>query len=438
MRLRTNFISVLTTLLAIVGVSFHVGPEMAKGWTGPPDHRDVKPLDNAGSSGESTHAGAPTTSPSAEPKEFEGEAAVLKLDVETQHRIGLKAEPVKAVALRPQITAYGAVEEDPAASYTLRAGYAGYLRSDENVAWPRLGQHIRARTRVASLHLRLSAMERLEIQSRRLEAQSEIDALKAELESARASFENKKNLNEHGKVVSDRAMEEAETMVRVEEVKLSAAQKRKSLFDQAAESESSDDDIPVLVEVEGNVVQLLAQPGEAVEAGQPLMRVARLDRLIARIDLPLGARPREIDTTASIILFSGEPSVLAGVLLGPASAVGNQTKGTSLLYGLTVPEGELLPGAPVQAVLFHGGHPRSGVLVPREALLRFAGSARVYIQTGEEEFEARDIVPQYPTPDGWFVLSGIKPGERIVTTGAQLMLSEQLKSQIELEEAAEE
>ncbi len=38
----------------------------------------------------------------------------------------------------------------------------------------------------------------------------------------------------------------------------------------------------------GQVVEVLAQPGEAVESGQTVLRLCRFDRLLAKVDLQPG------------------------------------------------------------------------------------------------------------------------------------------------------
>ena len=75
-----------------------------------------------------------------------------------------------------------------------------------------------------------------------------------------------------------------------------------------------------------------------------------------------------------------------------------------------------------------GGAP-SGVVVPRAALVRHAGLVFIYEQTGKEEFTRRPVTLEQPVPAGWFTGTGLKPGVSIVISGAQTLLSEELKGQ---------
>src|SRR4051794_26897519 len=51
----------------------------------------------------------------------EGGEPVVSLDDEVQERMGVKTEPVAAMTRRKQVLAYGALEEDTAGSFILRA-----------------------------------------------------------------------------------------------------------------------------------------------------------------------------------------------------------------------------------------------------------------------------------------------------------------------------
>jgi membrane fusion protein, heavy metal efflux system len=64
-----------------------------------------------------------------------------------------------------------------------------------------------------------------------------------------------------------------------------------------------------------------------------------------------------------------------------------------------------------------------GVLVPRGALLREDSKVWVYVQTAPESFMRREVVGYVPEPDGWFVREGFTPGDRVVATGAAVLLA---------------
>jgi len=72
--------------------------------------------------------------------------------------------------------------------------------------------------------------------------------------------------------------------------------------------------------------------------------------------------------------------------------------------------------------------------VPRSAIVRFAGRTWAYAELGGDRFSRREVTPDRPTADGWFVALGWSPGDRVVTLGAEALLSEELKSEIRISE----
>ena len=65
----------------------------------------------------------------------------------------------------------------------------------------------------------------------------------------------------------------------------------------------------------------------------------------------------------------------------------------------------------------------SGVVIPRAAIVRLDGAAWVYVHIGAADFERRAIIDPQPIDEGWFVVHGIKPGERVVAKGAGSLLA---------------
>jgi hypothetical protein len=60
--------------------------------------------------------------------------------------------------------------------------------------------------------------------------------------------------------------------------------------------------------------------------------------------------------------------------------------------------------------------------------------ALVYIKTGEDTFSRRTLAHYSATADGYFIPDALNPGEQVVTLGAQMLLSEELRGQIPKED----
>ncbi|MDP1663684.1 MAG: hypothetical protein Q8L79_01050 [Methylobacter sp.] len=73
---------------------------------------------------------------------------------------------------------------------------------------------------------------------------------------------------------------------------------------------------------------------------------------------------------------------------------------------------------------------RSGVIIPKSALVWYMDQAFVYIKTDAEQFTRRTIDQYSATNGGYFVGSGINAGEQLVVTGGQMLLSEEFRGQI--------
>ena len=73
-----------------------------------------------------------------------------------------------------------------------------------------------------------------------------------------------------------------------------------------------------------------------------------------------------------------------------------------------------------------------GVLIPADALVRYAGESWIYIQHDLQHFERSLLDTLYANERGIFTTK-IKPNQLIVTTGAQTLLSEELRHQIKNE-----
>ncbi|WP_035358016.1 hypothetical protein [Edaphobacter aggregans] len=104
----------------------------------------------------------------------------------------------------------------------------------------------------------------------------------------------------------------------------------------------------------------------------------------------------------------------------------------SLLYGVAAHPG-LIPGINL-AVFLPSGPERDGWLVPGSAVVWWQGKAWCYVEESPGKFTRKDIATSKPVANGWFVTEGIDADARVVTVGAQALLSEEFRSQIQADQ----
>jgi len=146
---------------------------------------------------------------------------------------------------------------------------------------------------------------------------------------------------------------------------------------------------------------------------------------LVRIDGFAGSALPTTPSAIRIVPITGDAKSSSAELLGPAPNVDPQAQGQALLA--LVRDRPWPPGTAVVAWFTGEGASRKGFQLPRAAVLQNDSDTFVYVQTGDETFERRRVVIGDSGRDGVFVLSGLTESEPVVTTGAQQLLSQELK-----------
>jgi hypothetical protein len=139
-------------------------------------------------------------------------------------------------------------------------------------------------------------------------------------------------------------------------------------------------------------------------------------------------------TTASrtILLDLPRSRRATASFVSPFPRVDLRIQGISYLYK-TPARSVLAPGLNLVAHISFG--PRiQGVVIPSSAVVWWQGAAWVYNQTATNEFTRLALPTDNPVPEGFFVSEGFSPGEKIIRSGAQALLSEEFRSQIQSED----
>jgi hypothetical protein len=366
------------------------------------------------------------------------EGVVVTIDRETQQRMGLETAEAARETVHPEVEAYGRVQEDPDASFVVRAAVSGIVRSAQGRSWPAIGEPLEDGVSIGTVEPRLSPIERVDLTTRLSDARSDVEAADARVATARAAFERARMLNADNKNISDRALQEAESSLKSEEAKLAASRRNVAELEAAGARQSAGTTpVPLIVARGGEVVELLARPNEAIESGQPILRVTRFDSLLARVDVPTGETVDRSLTMARIVAVGQESHPVTGTRVSLAPSIDPATLGEGFVFRINAAGSSLRPGAAVVAYLRAPGAAQEGVVVPYSAIVRSEGRAWVYRQVGADKFSRQDVALDRVTDRGILVTKELKPGQRIVVQGAQLLLSEEQKSQIQILEDEE-
>lgn len=383
----------------------------------------------------------------------------LTITPSQQKVLGIQIAPLLADAGAGEMQAYGLIEEDPGQRSTLAAPAAGILQSSN---WPYLGQKLARGTQLGMIELRILPVERAQVRSQRLDfstrlltaradivqatsaqsqTEAEIRGALAGLENARVTFTQLELLNGLDKNVSDRALRDArqrlsEAKARLELLKqrllgerarVEAARKASLLLADTLPSERQLEEArPLLTPSHGEVVEVLAHPGQSVEAGTVLVRLASFRHVLARVEIPVGRRLDGLIREARLEI-PGEKRSYVGTWITASTQLAGTVHGQTFLFSLNVPDQSLRPGTPIVAHLRTSQRPLPNI--PPAARLVDGEKTYVYRQLAPDRLERIEVLSEKDQP---------AVGDRIVVEGAQLLLSEERKASLQVLEGGSE
>jgi biotin carboxyl carrier protein len=385
-----------------------------------------------------------------------GQKGIVKLDGESY---GIKDEPARAVTWYRPVAVYGRVVPNPQATIEVRSPFAGTLRADPNAPWPTPGQTVKKGQLFGRVDIRVGPQERLDLQMKWNEARlkqqgaEEVVAIHEKrverLHRAGSSdFLPRKELDEALVQLAD-----ARTQLHTAQAAVTLWEKALRTIEQRPNGPSAGWTEPLLAPAEGEVTELAARPGTAVEAGGLVVRVVDFGRPLVRLDLPpevlTAGPPPQVELTPAPVsppvlgvtsLSESAPRAapLLARLVGPAPQVDVASQFAAYCYEVP-PEAARAakdgfawrPGLFVKAaVRCAGERPQQAVSVPRSAVLFHLGRAWVYVTVGPGRYERCEVQLLGQEADRW-ILTGVAANDPVVWKQAQVLLSEEFRGDID-------
>jgi membrane fusion protein, heavy metal efflux system len=189
-------------------------------------------------------------------------------------------------------------------------------------------------------------------------------------------------------------------------------------------SKASENGLLVRAPVSGVIHEVNFSEGEFVEMGAQLVTISSEEQLLLRADLPMQhlLKAEEIVTTNFRTAYSDRIynlEVLNGKLLSKGAFV-EENDHFIPVYFLVENDGTLLEGAYVEFFL-KALPDRRTVIVPAGAIMEEQGLHYCYVQVSGEGYVKRALKTGENDGRYFEVLSGLQPGERIVTRGVMLL-----------------
>lgn len=234
--------------------------------------------------------------------------------------------------------------------------------------------------------------------------QAQLQKSRVEADVARKEYTRLKTLFEQSQNTSEKSLQSAEGALRANEADVRAGEQQLNLQESVVRQEW------------GSAVAKWA-----VENSPELQRIFDQREALVQMTMPSDATfgaPK----TLSLEIPGATRTEASRVSTFPR--VDPRIQGRSFLYIATAHLG-LTPGVNLLAHLSVGS-PMKGLIVPTSAVVWSEGKAWTYQETASERFTRRAVPTDVPVDKGFFVAQGFSPGDKVVTQGAQALLSEEM------------
>jgi hypothetical protein len=279
----------------------------------------------------------------------------------------------------------------------------------------------------------------IEAKANNLRAKSEIALARAASGNNFHQYQRLKALNEDDKNVSDKVVQDALAAVNDDKAKITAAELQLSNLQNAVKLQWGET-------LSGLVFSEKLAPH--------LTNLLNRKNVLVQVSLPPESATPAIASAINLSLLNDSGAAIKAIYVSPAAQSDANGYGKTFYYSATAES--LRIGMRVIAEMDASNSkatndsktsgdskPKNGVVIPNQALVWYSGKPWAYFKldknkAGEDQFARKPISTDTEVAGGWFNqdlagASGINKDSEVVTSGAQLLLSEEFKNQIKNE-----
>lgn len=334
--------------------------------------------------------------------------------------------------IAPAIAATGRVKPRAGAESQVFAPFAGRILADASRALSP-GSEIQAGQLLAEVEQIFPASERVQLKAASLQLQTDIDQARQEVDLRQKEFDRSRQLYDGG-AIALKEFQAAESNLKQAQAKLEGMQRAKAETDQAATQQSEQRRTPIRAPISGTIVAMDLVGGEQVDPSKSLMTVMDTSSVWAEVAVHESDLGQIRGAANAEIAVSSDPSrTYTGRLVNVGISVDPQNRTIPVTFLVPNSDRSLKIEMTIQARIPTGPGQKT-IVVPAAAILSEQGVASVFVEIEPGVFRRQVVTPGQRTGGNVAIVSGLKPGEKVVSLGAQSLNSEALKSLIPADE----
>lgn len=346
-----------------------------------------------------------------------GPASIAVVTKEAQLAFGIRTVVATEVMLPSVRTWRGVVLARPNGKAEVIAPQAGRVAADSE-RLPQVGDRVRQGQALLSVEGFLSPQEQVAAQGDLAEAEARLVAAEGELRVTERQWQRLAALPE---IVSQRERDEAEARLATAGAAADAARRaRDVLASSVGGGRSSAARYVLTAPIDGVITRASATIGEAVEAGRVFFSIVDTRHLWVRVNVPetdASVLSLAAGAKASIVPTSSTAEPVDAAFVSAARTIDPTTRTIAAFFETADSRDRLVEGQIVEALVETGGT-SEGMIIPASAIVDIAGRLIAFVHVHAEEFAPREVVLGLASAGNVEVRSGLREGDRVVTTGA--------------------
>jgi len=328
----------------------------------------------------------------------------------------------------PGIVAIAYVRTRAGGESEILSPFAGRLVGES--ALLKVGDAVAKGEHIADVEEQFVAAEKLQMATATIQFEAEVQQAQQELDLKRTELGRAQQLYDGG-AIPLKQLQAAELDVKQAQTKIDAARRSKEQYDAAQSAANSQPRrAAITAPISGVVLSVDATMGQQVDANKRLLTIADLsivwvEAAVHERDLPRVGAAKE----AEIVIPSSGEKALTGRLVTVGNLVDPQNRTVPMIFVVENPAKTLKIGMYVE-VHIPTGTPAKALLVPASAVLSDQSGDSVYVQAQPGVYRLRTVRLGERKGDLIAIASGLQKGERVVSVGAESLLSESRKAEI--------